>query len=252
MSPRNWITPNRITLTRVLLGSAAIAMYASMGSRPVLWLGCFAVTLTAAAIALDGVDGWLARRMKAATAIGAQLDVLGDRVIENLYFIYFAANGEIPIWIPVIFFVRGAVTDFLRGVAARGAGGHADDEERAEFRRNWFLRSRLGTAIVASQFSRGLYAAMKCACFCALGAECTVARIGNGTESFLFAIHTAVLVFVWATTVFCVLRALPVLWEGRKYFGGFAEQGERKLDTQPRDLSASPERRGARPIAAAS
>src|SRR5690349_13465964 len=86
MDPTSWITPNRVTLARVVLGSAAIAMYASMDSGPIFWLGSVAVTLTAAAIALDGVDGWLARRMNAATAIGAQLDVLGDRVIENLYF----------------------------------------------------------------------------------------------------------------------------------------------------------------------
>ena len=44
MDPTSWITPNRVTLARVVLGSAAIAMYASMdsaqfsGSAPLLSL----------------------------------------------------------------------------------------------------------------------------------------------------------------------------------------------------------------------
>ena len=249
MDPTSWITPNRVTLARVVLGSAAIAMYASMDSGPIFWLGSVAVTLTAAAIALDGVDGWLARRMNAATAIGAQLDVLGDRVIENLYFIYFAANAQISVWIPVIFFVRGAVTDFLHGVATRSVGARPDGQERAKFQKDWMLRSKVGTAIVASRFSRGLYAAMKCACFCALGAEGMFARIGNGSESLLLTMHTSALVLVWATTSFCVLRALPVFWEGRKYFGGLGNGLE--SETRAASSTQTPPRRDPRPIAAA-
>jgi len=50
------------------------------------WANLTAVGLTVAAIALDALDGHLARKKKMATPVGAQLDILGDRMIENVYF----------------------------------------------------------------------------------------------------------------------------------------------------------------------
>jgi CDP-diacylglycerol--glycerol-3-phosphate 3-phosphatidyltransferase len=210
------ITPNKVTAGRVLLGAAAIAIYASAGHEICLIAGLAALALTISAIALDALDGWLARRLKMATAFGAQFDVLGDRLLENLYFIFFAANGQISVWVPVIFFVRGAVTDFLRSVAARGAEERSDHAAEA-FRRNWMLRSRAGIAIVASRGSRGAYAAMKCLCFCALGLEWTLARMDTGYWM-IRGVHAAALAIVAVATAFCVLRAVPAIWEGRKYF----------------------------------
>jgi len=82
-----------------------------------------AVGLTVAAIALDALDGHLARKKKMATPVGAQLDILGDRMIENVYFTYFAVVGMVSLWLPVLFFARGAATDFLRGLAMKA--GHS-------------------------------------------------------------------------------------------------------------------------------
>lgn len=213
------ITPNAVTATRVMFGAAAIGVLAAAGPNSVIPAGIAAIGLTLTAIALDGVDGWLARRMKLATQIGAQIDVLGDRILENLYFIFFAASGQIAVWVPVIFFVRGAVTDFLRGVAAqRGADHDVDDEADAAFRKNWMLRNRMGIAIVASRLSRGAYAAMKCASFCALAVEWMYLRVAADASEFSRAFHFAVLALVGITTAFCVLRALPVIWEARKHF----------------------------------
>jgi len=56
-------------------------------------------------------------------ADGAQLDILGDRMIENVYFTYFAVVGMVSLWLPVLFFARGAATDFLRGLAMKA--GHS-------------------------------------------------------------------------------------------------------------------------------
>jgi len=53
------------------------------------------------------VDGHLARKKKMATPVGAQLDILGDRMIENVYFTYFAVVGMVSLWLPVLFFARG-------------------------------------------------------------------------------------------------------------------------------------------------
>jgi CDP-diacylglycerol--glycerol-3-phosphate 3-phosphatidyltransferase len=170
-----------------------------------------AVLLTIAAIALDGVDGYLARKKNLATPLGAQLDILGDRVVENLFFTFFAVAGLVSLWVPVLFFVRGTLTDFLRGLASRAG--------RTGFGRGGMLETRWGRALVASRGSRGAYAVLKCACFCYLGfllplAHFSAPWLDDGVRG---ALGSAGQVLVWATAAFCVMRAVPVVWEGRKY-----------------------------------
>ena len=111
-------TPNKVTALRVAVGFAAVSLF---GRGP--WTNLAAVGLTVAAIALDALDGHLARRKNLATPVGAQIDILGDRMIENVYFTYFAVVGMVSLWLPVFFFARGAATDFLRGLAMRA--GHS-------------------------------------------------------------------------------------------------------------------------------
>ena len=210
------VTPNKVTVLRMFVAGGAVGLY-EIGSRghATIPIGVCALALTICAVAMDGVDGYLARRLRMTSAIGAKLDILGDRVIENLFFIYFAGAGQISVWVPVAFFVRGVLTDFLRGIAATRApiGGRAGTET---FQRNWMLAGRWSGRIVASRASRGIYAALKCVCFCVLGVEWIARR---AQSSFVLArwggaIHIAVSAIVFATMAFCVLRALPVFWEG--------------------------------------
>ena len=111
-------TPNRVTFLRVVVGFGAVCLF---GRDPRLNL--IAVALTAFSIALDALDGHIARRQNLATPEGAQIDILGDRMIENVYFTYFAVVGMVSLWLPVFFFARGAATDFLRSLAMRA--GHS-------------------------------------------------------------------------------------------------------------------------------
>src|ERR1700693_3343952 len=156
-------TPNKVTLLRVAVGFGAVCLF---GRGP--WANLAAVGLTVAAIALDALDGHIARKKKMATAVGAQLDILGDRMIENVYFTYFAVVGMVSLWLPVLFFARGAATDFVRGLAVKGG--------RSGWGANAMLRTGWGRALVASRWSCGLYAAMKCLCFCYLGLELALTR----------------------------------------------------------------------------
>ncbi len=135
------MTPNQITTLRVGLAFAAVVLFGrpAAAARVPLWSGIAALSLIAGAIALDALDGYLARRKSLATPLGAQLDILGDRLIENLLSTYFAVCGLISLWVPVVFFVRGMLTDFLRGLAARAGSERAD---ASAFRRNWMLDSR--------------------------------------------------------------------------------------------------------------
>src|SRR5215470_4563024 len=199
-------TPNKVTLLRVAVGFAAVSLF-GRGT----WANLFAVALTVAAIALDALDGHLARKKQMATPIGAQLDVLGDRMIENVYFTYFAVVGMVSLWLPILFFARGAATDFLRGLALKaGSSGWGT---------NGMLQTRWGRALVASRWSRGLYAAMKCMCFCYLGLELALTRgpvalLGPVSLDMHAAIRAGAETLAWTTGVLCLVRGLPVLVEG--------------------------------------
>jgi CDP-diacylglycerol---glycerol-3-phosphate 3-phosphatidyltransferase len=209
-------TPNKVTFLRVVVGFAAVCLF-GRGA----WANLTAVGLTVAAIALDALDGHLARKKKMATPVGAQLDILGDRMIENVYFTYFAVVGMVSLWLPVLFFARGAVTDFLRGLAMKA--GHFP--MGAGWGANAMLRTWWGQALVASRWSRGLYAAMKCLCFCYLGLELALTRgpvalVGELAADVHGMIHAGAQVLTWMTAAFCLLRGLPVLVEGWKYIAG--------------------------------
>ena len=206
--PVRW-TPNKVTLLRVAVGFAAVSLF-GRGA----WANLAAVVLTVASIALDALDGHIARRKNQATAMGAQIDILGDRMIENVYFTYFAVVGMVSLWLPVLFFARGAATDFLRGLAMRA--GHSGWAANAMVQTSW------GRALVASRWSRGLYAAMKCLCFCYLGVELALTRgpialVGDLASDTHGAIRLGAQVLTWATAGFCLVRGLPVLAEGWKY-----------------------------------
>jgi phosphatidylglycerophosphate synthase len=209
-------TPNKVTLLRVVVGFLAVCLF-GRGA----WANLTAVGLTVTTIALDALDGHIARKKKMATPVGAQLDILGDRMIENVYFTYFAAVGMVSLWLPVLFFARGAATDFLRGLAMKA--GHSP--MGAGWGANAMLRTWWGQALVASRWSRGLYGAMKCLCFCYLGTELALTRgpvalLGELAADTYAVIRLGAQVLTWTTAAFCVMRGLPVLVEGWKYIAG--------------------------------
>jgi CDP-diacylglycerol--glycerol-3-phosphate 3-phosphatidyltransferase len=203
-------TPNKVTALRVLVGFVAVSLFGH-GTRANL----LAVVLTVASIALDALDGHLARKKQMASPLGAQVDILGDRLVENMFFTYFAVAGMVSLWLPVLFFARGAATDFLRSLALKsgysGWGGNA------------MLETWWGRRLVASRWSRGLYAALKCACFCYLGLELALTRgpvalLGKIASETHLTIRAIAQILVWATAVFCLVRGWPVLWEGWRFF----------------------------------
>jgi CDP-diacylglycerol--glycerol-3-phosphate 3-phosphatidyltransferase len=203
------MTPNQVTVVRVGAAFAAVALFTFFGSA--LAADFAAVLLTIAAIALDGVDGYLARTRGLATPLGAQLDILGDRIVENLFFMFFAVSGLISFWVPVLFFVRGTLTDFLRSLAARSG--------RVGFGSNSMLETWWGRALVASRASRAGYAILKCVCFCWLGLLLPVRQLPASwfAASSLVWFSGAAQALVCATVAVCIIRALPVLWDGRRY-----------------------------------
>lgn len=209
-------TPNKITCLRVVVGFTAVGLFGH-GT----WANLAAVVLTVASIALDALDGHLARKKRMASPLGAQIDILGDRMIENMFFTYFAVVGMVCLWLPVLFFARGAVTDFLRNLAMKS--GYSGWGACAMLQTWW------GRALVASRWSRGVYAALKCACFCYLGLELALTRgpvalVGTIANETHLTIHTVAQILTWATAAFCLLRGLPVLVEGWRFFTQEAQE----------------------------
>src|SRR5215204_5216060 len=106
------MSPNQITLVRLLLCFVSIALFQAGFAA-----GVAALALLVVVLALDGVDGYVARRSGRASAAGAAFDIAADRIVESVYWIFFAAAGLLSFWIPVIVIARGGLTDFLRAIA---------------------------------------------------------------------------------------------------------------------------------------
>src|SRR5580704_1035331 len=194
---------------RVAAAFAAVGLFTFIGGA--LAADIAAVALTIAAIALDGVDGHLARRRGMTTPLGAQLDILGDRVVENLFFTFFAVAGLVSLWLPILFFVRGTLIDFLRGLAARaGRSGFGNRSMQV----TWW-----GRALVTSRGSRAAYAILKCVCFCYLGLLVPVGRWHAGwlDANVRCSLLLTGQILAGAAGLFCIVRAVPVVWEGRRY-----------------------------------
>ena len=95
-----WLTlPNLFTLARLLL--APIIVYEILHRRAFAALSIFAV-----AAATDVIDGYLARRFGAATAAGAFLDPIADKLLLTGVYLALALAGSVPWWLVGVIFGR--------------------------------------------------------------------------------------------------------------------------------------------------
>ena len=70
------------------------------------------------AIALDALDGIVARRMGLASKLGGLLDITADRIVEHVYWITFAVAHVVPLWMPLVVVTRSFLVDAVRGLAS--------------------------------------------------------------------------------------------------------------------------------------
>ena len=99
------------------------------------------------------------------------------------------------------------------------------------------LRTWWGRALVASRWSRGLYAALKCLCFCYLGLELALTRgpvalLSGMTADAHAWIRGGAHVLTWMTAAFCLLRGVPVLAGGWRFFSEVGHVGRVKRVAQ--------------------
>lgn len=190
--------PNAITIGRVILAIATVCMLWLPGEE-VRWT-CFA--LTALIIWGDGLDGYFARKLNQCTKMGAVLDIAGDRVVEMLYWIAFAVLQWLPVWVPMIFLVRGTFVDAMRA--------QASEQGYTAFGEKTMMQSPIGKFLVASNFMRFTYAVVKAAAFALVIAAHTKFFAGTWMEPTAVGLS-------YLACAYCIVRGLPVLVEARKY-----------------------------------
>jgi len=155
--------------------------------------------LTAFVIYADALDGYFARKLNQASKFGGILDIAGDRAVEMAYWIVYATLQWIPVWVPLLYLVRGTFVDAVRTFAS--------EQGYTAFGAKTMMQSALGKFLVASNFSRFTYAVAKAVAFCLL----ILAHTKLGAD---FAWLSPLAMWcVWIACIFCVLRGLPVLFE---------------------------------------
>jgi phosphatidylglycerophosphate synthase len=208
------MSPNLITLIRLVLAFVSIALF-----RAGSYASVAALTLLIITLALDAVDGFVARRKRRASAAGAAFDIAADRIVESVFWIYFAAAGLITFWIPVIVIARGGLTDFLRAIAYT--------QGQTAFGEKTMMRTWWGRALTGSRASRAAYGMVKSAAFFALGLWLTLASlpewraiIAGHADVLMNGLRVGAIGLAVSTVVFCVARGVPVIVEGLRFFRG--------------------------------
>ena len=194
---------NIVSVTRIFVAYAANAcLYVQT-----TWAYIIALVLTIIAFAMDGLDGYLARKLNQSSEWGSVLDILGDRIVEVSYWIVFAVMGWLNIIFPLICVARAFTTDGIRSVAlSKGMTAFGDKTMQST---SW------GKFICASRFMRISYAVAKVLAFLLLITVNTPGmELWNGTPI----LHIITMVFAWAAIIFCVVRAIPVVVESPKLF----------------------------------
>ena len=194
---------NIVSVTRIFVAYVAIAcLYVQT-----TWAYIIALVLTIIAFAMDGLDGYLARKLNQSSEWGSVLDILGDRIVEVSYWIVFAVMGWLNIIFPLICVARAFTTDGIRSVAlSKGMTAFGDKTMQST---SW------GKFICASRFMRISYAVAKVLAFLLLITVNTPGmELWNGTP----VLHIITMVFAWAAIIFCVVRAIPVVVESPKLF----------------------------------
>jgi len=91
--PANQVTWLRVALTAVVAGALATM------DRPELLNWWVLGAMTGAALALDGIDGWLARRTAQSTAFGARFDMEIDAALILVLSLLIGLSGKTGMWI---------------------------------------------------------------------------------------------------------------------------------------------------------
>ena len=191
---------NLITLSRLLLLIAVVAL----AYQPPSLLHFLNVVLLIAVFVTDGLDGYVARRRGEASLFGAMFDIAGDRIVELTMWIVLADLNLVPIWVPLVFVVRGTIVDTIRSsqTAHRGQSPLS------------MMESPIGRWLVAGKFMRIFYAVLKAHAFCwLLLIQPLPALFPDVWAAWGWLLGGIGSVLVYLSVAVCLARGLPVIVE---------------------------------------
>ncbi len=194
------MTANAITLYRLFLTLIVIIIFGQH-----LYINIACIVAIALIYILDAVDGYIARKQEQTTTFGAVFDIAADRVIENVFWIYFAVEGPIHVWMPIAVVTRGFLTDGVRSLAL------TDGKTPFEMMAIPWTR-----ALTSSRISRFFSGFSKALAFTFLAANPVIKNISQN-KSVISAFSTASVVIAIIAVAICLIRGFPVLVDGWKY-----------------------------------
>jgi CDP-diacylglycerol--glycerol-3-phosphate 3-phosphatidyltransferase len=191
---------NLVTMSRLVLLLVVVWLF-YVPQSPWAFAGFFLIIFI---FISDGLDGYIARRRNEATLFGALFDIAGDRIVELTLWIVAADVDLVPIWVPLVFIMRGVIVDTIRSSNAVAQG-------KAPLA---LMRSPLGKLLVAGKFVRILYAVVKASAFAGLALQQPFPAQLPELWGYVGSLLTAsTYFFVYCAVVLCIARGLPVIAE---------------------------------------
>jgi CDP-diacylglycerol--glycerol-3-phosphate 3-phosphatidyltransferase len=191
---------NLVTLSRLVLLLVVVWLF----YQPLTYWSFASFFLIIFIFVSDGLDGYIARKRNETSLFGALFDIAGDRIVELTLWIVAADVDLVPVWVPLVFIMRGVIVDTIRS-------SNAVAEGMAPFA---LMRSPLGKFIVAGKLVRTVYAVAKAAAFAGLALQhpgpALLPEFWGGIGWLLTGLTYF---FVYLSVVLCIARGLPVIAE---------------------------------------
>ena len=198
---------NAITLFRLFLTFIVIGVF----KRSNVYIDIACIVTILIIFILDSVDGIVARKQNQTSTFGAVFDIVADRIVENIFWIYFAViDDRISFWLPIVVVTRGFLTDGVRSIALT--------EGKTAFEMSSAAWSR---ALTSSRFSRGLYGLTKMLTFIFLPATLVLMDVYPALDTQIgqivatFSLVSVIIAYI--TVAMCIIRGIPVLVDGWGY-----------------------------------
>lgn len=155
-------------------------------------------------IAMDSLDGYVARKNNETSLLGSVLDIAIDRVVEIILWVVFAQIGLISVVIPIIVITRGIIVDALRSVGMKDGVAPFDQ-----------IENKFNQFLVKSRFMRAFYGVFKTISFVILSISqyLIVTRHPIATQFLTISQY-----IVFFTVFLTILRGIPVVFEGVKKY----------------------------------
>jgi CDP-diacylglycerol--glycerol-3-phosphate 3-phosphatidyltransferase len=160
----------------------------------------------------DGLDGYVARKRNETSIFGAMFDIAGDRIVELTMWVvltdltYFTMPDVtmVPIWVPLVFIIRGTVVDTIRANQVTTEGASPFD----------VIKGPVGQWIVGGKFMRIFYAVLKAHAFCWLLLIRPLPELIPAFWADWAGVLTGIGdLFVYLSVIICIVRSIPVVGE---------------------------------------